>query len=318
MPGFAEMLKLGANTADKARGMFGEIGNKFKGAVGDVGAIKTILHKVSNPDTFLATFAGNDVDSKTKYIDDVVTLSKAGSVISSMPGAPTIPEINNTMRDNINTLVNDDGFKKIISEINTNADLKDKVMLKLSDGKSTVKFASGLMANLQAGNIDSVTEIIKAEFNKIKDESVATTRPYENVKSGDPDAPINDENLPVAHAVVVVDDEKDEEEEEKIKNIFQELINKSLENPESTLYKKIVEINAAGNDILIDKLLKALPGTLNISEGQKVRFIKDLKDKLDENEVTGGRGGKKTRRKRKRKRGKGTGTKRKNVTKRRK
>ena len=208
---------------NKVQGMFGQagvMGNKVQGMFGQAGAIKTILSEVSNPDKFLAIFAGDNARLKTKYIDDVVTLSTAGNSISQfMPGAPAIPKIDETTKEYINKLVNNDNFKTIISEINTNADLKEKVMSKLSDGQSTVKFASGLMENLQTGNIDGVTAIIKTEFNKIKDESVATTRPYENVKSGDPDAPINDENPPIAYAV------NDEKEEEKMRETFQDLIN---------------------------------------------------------------------------------------------
>jgi hypothetical protein len=155
---------------------FFQIGaSAVKAAATGATEMQSILNKVKNPDTFLATFASNDAASKTKYIDDLAKLSNAGASISSLiPGIPQIPVINDTTKAHLNALVDDDEFKGIIQEINTDIDLKKKVVSKLSDGNYTVTFAGGLMENLKAGNTNDVTQIIKGEFEKIKAEPEAS------------------------------------------------------------------------------------------------------------------------------------------------
>ena len=294
-------------------------------AAGDFGAIRTILDKVSNPDKFLATFAGNNVDSKTKYIDDVVTLSKAGSAISQfMPGAPAIPEIDENTKEYINKLVDNGDFKTIISEINTNADLKDKVMLKLSDGKSTVKFASGLMANLQAGNIDSVVTIINKEFDTIKSESVAppSASSNNNVSSASVPAAVQSDvptrtgvtKTTAVDGTVTTTETKKDENCGEMRKMFQDVVISSFTDDNTKenemlvglITKMILENNS--------KFVKAIVSTIPTpNQSTRIRFARNLNDKLKRGNLVV-KGGKRT----KRKQGTGTGTKHKNVTRRRK
>lgn len=296
--------------------------SKIASGMADAANLPSILNDVSNPDKFLATFASDDADSKTKYIDDVMTLSRAGASISKLiPGVPPIPEINEKTKDHINTLVNDDGFKTIISEVNTNPDLKEKVVLKLSDGKYTVRFAGGLIANLKTGNIGAVVTIIRTELDKIKAEPAASANALSSSSAigsvptshAPPSGTATLEPSPIPTlgdgpewvappgASTRTETEIDVKCGE-MRKMFQEVLISAFQDTDSkenemlvSLIDKMIKEN---NGKLVDIIASTLPIT---NSSMKIRFNTNFKRKLNDKGLIGG--GRKTKQKRQRKQG---------------
>ena len=254
-----------------------------------------------NPLEIIAMFSNADEDTTEKTAAKAEKIKLAANLLSLKTGKPK-----EAIEQKLNEITKNHGFITIMSTINKDPSFPNKIKEKMKNKTFVSTWMSSLSANLNSGSTDSFITLFGSAVAEIQN-GTSTQTSAVVATAINPANDINVENLTNADAV------KEEEEEEKIKNIFQELINESLENSNSTLYKKIVEINAGGNDIFIDKLLKVLADTLPIGQGEKkIRFIKDFKNEFDVD------GGKKTRRKRKRRKCKGKGTKRKNVTKRRK
>ena len=213
-----------------------------------------------------------------------------------------------TIKHKLNEITKNTEFIKIMSKINQTQGLPNKIKERMEDQHFVSTWMSSLSANLNSGSTNDFIALLGNAVSEIEKGPEPSTQASTNGSMQNDSANTNGQEMPVAYAV------NEEKEEEKMRETFQDLIDDALANPTSPLYQKILKINADENNIFFEKLLNALPDALHISEGHKVRFIADFKEKLVVN------GGKKTRRKRKRRKGKGKGkgTKRKNVTKRRK